>query len=331
MSPNNSHQAAMLLLMMGEEQAAEVLRHIDPDSVEKIGMAMASISEVNHEQANAVVSRFQETMEAQTSFGVGVSGYVRQMLVSSLGEDRGKTLADRVLGEDEAMEIDSLRWMDRDTIVHMLRDEHPQIVAITLAHMPQDQAAYIIKQLPSALQDDVVLRIATLEKVPQAAMRELQDILQNKLQLSGNFKSKAIDGASTAAGIINSLGGDAGKRIITSLEKTDEKLTERLKDLMFVFANLVQITDKGMQLLLREVSTDLLTIALKGADEKVRDKIFKNMSKRAGEMLLEDMEARGPVKLSEVETAQKEILTIARRMAEEGAISLGSNGDDYVQ
>lgn len=331
MSTDNSHQAAMLLLMMGEEQAAEVLRHIDSDSVEKIGMAMAAIREVNHEQAEAVVSRFQETMESQTSLGVGVSGYVRQMLVSSLGADRGKTLADRVLGDDEPLEIDSLRWMDLDTVVHMLRDEHPQIVAITLAHMPQDQAAFIIKQLPSALQDDVVLRIATLEKVPQAAMRELQDILRNKMQLSGNFKSKAIDGATTAAGIMNSLGGEVGNRIISSLEKTDGKLTEKLKDLMFVFANLVQVTDKGMQLMLREVSTDLLTVALKGADEKVREKVFKNMSKRAGEMLLEDMEARGPVKLSEVETAQKEILVIARRLAEDGTISLGNGGDDYVQ
>ncbi|MEO6699691.1 MAG: flagellar motor switch protein FliG [Paraperlucidibaca sp.] len=330
-SPSSSHQAAMLLLMMGEEQAAEVLRHIDSDSVEKIGMAMAAIREVNHEQAEAVVSRFQETIESQTSLGVGVSGYVRKVLMSSLGEDRGKTLADRVLGDDEPLEIDSLRWMDLDTVVHMLRDEHPQIVAITLAHMSQDQAAYIVKQLPVALQDDVVLRIATLEKIPQAAMRELQDILHNKMQLSGNFKSKAIDGASTAASIINNLGGDVGKRIISSLEKTDSKLTEKLKDLMFVFANLVQVTDKGMQLLLREVSTDLLTVALKGADEKVRDKLFRNMSKRAGEMLLEDMEARGPVKLSEVETAQKEIITIARRLAEDGTISLGGNGDDYVQ
>lgn len=331
MSTNNSHQAAMLLLMMGEEQAAAVLRHIDSESVEKIGMAMAAIREVNHEQAEAVVTRFQENIESQTSLGVGVPGYVRKMLVSSLGADRGKTLADRVLGDDEPLEIDSLRWMDLDTVVHMLRDEHPQIVAITLAHMPQDQAAYIIKQLPIALQDDIVMRIATLEKIPQAAMRELQDILHNKMQLSGNFKSKAIDGATTAASIINNLGGELGKRIIASLEKTDGKLTEKLKDLMFVFANLIQVTDKGLQLLMREVSTDLLTVALKGADENVRDKIFRNMSKRAGEMLREDMEARGPVKLSEVETAQKEIIVIARRLAEDGTISLGSNGDDYVQ
>lgn len=330
MDTPSSHDAALLLLMMGEEQAAEVLRHLDSASVEKIGLAMAAIRGVKHEQADEVIGRFMQTMDDQTHLGVGVPSYVRQVLVSSLGEEKGRTLADRVLGEDEPLEIETLRWLDLDTIVQMLRDEHPQIIAITLAHMPQTEAAYIIKKLPKELQEDIVVRIATMDKVPQSALRELQDILRNKLKISGSFKSKTIDGARTAAVLIGGLGKEASTRIIDSLEKTDKPLVDKLKDLMFIFDNLESLSNKGMQLLLRDVSNDTLAVALKGASDGVRDKVFANMSKRAGEMLREDMEAKGPVKLSDVEAAQKEIILVARRLAEEGTIQLDSGGDEYV-
>lgn len=330
-APPGSEQAAMLLLMLGEDRAAEVLKYVGSEAVEKIGMAMAGIREVNNDQALAVIDNFGQALRAHTPLGVGVPDYVRQVLVTTLGEQQGRNLADRVLGDAQPVEIDSLRWLEFDTVVHMLRDEHPQIIAITLAHMAKDQAAMILDRLSPELQEDVVLRIATLEKIPQAALVELQNILRTKLSLSGSFKSKAIDGAKTVAGIMNCVGSATEHRIIEALNKADTSLTAKIQDLMFVFDNLISLDDKGMQLLLREVASDTLALALKGAVEPMREKVFKNMSKRAGEILLDDMETRGPVKMSEVESAQKDIVAAARRLAEAGQIMLASGRDDYVE
>jgi len=326
-----SQQAAMLLLMMGEEKAAEVLRYVDSAEVERISMAMAAIRDVDNKVAETVIDRFQDALEKQTPLGVGVPSYVRNVLKDSLGEDKGRTLADKVLGDEHPLEMDSLRWLDLDTLVHLLKDEHPQILAITLAHMAEEQAAYIIGKLDPEIQEDVVMRIASMDKIPQAALQELQGILKNKISLSSSFKSKTIDGVSTAAGIMNSLGKESEHRLLDAIARQDAKLSEKVQELMFIFGNLADLDNKGMQQLLREIPSDLLTVALKGADEKVKAKFFSNMSKRAGEMLREDMEARGAVKLSEVETAQKEILMAAKRLAEAGTIVLGKGTDDYVE
>lgn len=328
---SGSEQAALLLLMLGEEKAADVLSHISAREVERIGAAMANIRGVDSTRAEAVFASFQQELAAQTSLGVGVPGYVRKLLVSTMGDQRGATLADRLLGDEEPVEIDSLRWMECDALVQMLEDEHPQIIAVTLAHLDQTQAAKVIERLPPDVQDDVIYRIATMDRIPQSAMQQLQSALKNKLSISSSFKSKEIDGARTAANIINYMDTDAEARVMEVLGKEDAKLKDRVQDLMFVFGNLVDVDDKGMQLLLREVSSDMLTVALKGAEPAVRSKIFNNMSKRAREMLEEDMDAKGPVKVSEVEEAQKQILEVARRLAEEGQISLGKGGDDYVE
>jgi len=326
-----SQQAAMLLLMMGEEKAAEVLRYVDAAEVERISMAMAAIREVDNKAAETVIDRFTDALDKQTPLGMGVPDYVRTVLKDSLGEDKGRTLADKVLGDEHPLEIDSLRWLDLDTLVHLLKDEHPQIPAITLAHMAEDQAAYIIGKLDPAIQEDVVLRIASMDKIPQTAIQELQTILKNKISLSSSFKSKTIDGVSTAAGIMNSLGKESEHRLLDAIARQDAKLSEKVQELMFIFGNLADLDNKGMQLLLREVPSDLLTVALKGADEKVKAKFFANMSKRAGEMLREDMESRGAVKLSEVEAAQKEILMAAKRLAEAGTIVIGKSSEGYVE
>ncbi len=326
-----SEQAALLLLMLGEVQAAEVLRHVDAEEVEKIGTAMAAISSVDSERADAVYQSFQRDLPEQTPLGVGVPNYVRKLLVSTMGDQKGSTLADKLLGGEEPLEIDSLRWMELDTVVQMLRDEHPQIIAITLAHLEKDKAASIIGKLPEELQDDVVFRIATMDRIPQEALRQLQSTLKNKLSLSASFKSKAVDGAKTAADIINFLGVQVGDRMLDIIGSSDQALRDRVQELMFVFSNLASVDNKGMQMLLREISTDLLSVALKGAEEPVRDKIFANMSSRAKEMLLEDMEAKGPVKISDVEAAQKEILEVARRLAENGQITLSSGGEEFVE
>lgn len=330
MSVRGDEKAALLLLMLGEEQAAKVLQYVDGGDVERIGTAMAAIRNVDNHKAEAIVDEFHRALVNETSLGVGVSGYVRKVLTNTLGEQKGATLADRVLGDEAPTEIDSLRWLDNDALVQMLKDEHPQIIAITLTHMEQSQAAQVLKALPAELQDNVVLRIANMHTIPQAAMKQLQNVLKKKLSITTTFKSSTVDGAMAAANIINGLGADAETRIFEALSKADEKLCERVQDLMFVFANLVKIPDKGIQVLLREVSSDILPTALKGAEEKVREKILGNMSKRAREMVEEDMAARGPIKLSEVEAAQKEILAVARKLAESGQIDLGKGGEDYV-
>lgn len=330
-SISGSQQAAVLLLMMGEDKAAEVLRHVGYEEVEKIGVAMAAIRDVDSAHAAAVCNRFQQELTQQTSLGVGAQGYMRNLLVNTMGEQTGSTLADRLLGAKPSREFDSLKWMELDTIVQILRDEHPQIIAITLAHLDQAQAAKILGQLSSDVQEDVLYRIANMDKVPEAAMQQLQSTLKAKLDVSTSFKATAIDGASTAAGILNALDNETEMRILETLAKSDESLRVRLEELMFVFANLAELDNKGMQLLLREITSEQLAVALKGADETLREKVYGNMSKRAREILVEDMEARGPIKISDVEEAQKAILEIAKKMADEGQISLGSSSDGYLE
>ena len=328
---SGSEKAAMLLLMMGEDKAAEVLRHVSSDEVERIGMAMAAIKDVHLEQAVSVIDTFEVDLAEQLPLALGLPNYVRNVLVNTLGDSNGKTLADKVLGDEQTLEISSLRWLDLDTVVHMLKEEHPQIIAITLAHMDQSQAGYVLDKLEQSLQEDVVMRIATMDKIPQAAIVELQEILDKKLAISSSFKSKQIDGSKLIAGIIKGLSTESETRVVEMLAKTDPAMAERIKELMFVFDNLLDIDDKGIQRLLRDVPGDTLTVALKGANPLMRDKVFKNMSKRAGEMLNEDMESRGPVKLSEVEVAQKEMVGIARALAEAGEINLGGKGEDLVE
>ncbi|CAA0090745.1 Flagellar motor switch protein FliG [Zhongshania aliphaticivorans] len=327
---NGSEKAALFLLMLGEEQASKVLKFVEPYEVERIGTAMASIRSVDNSLAEAVVDDFRSALHQETSLGVGVQGYVRKLFTSTLGDQKGSTLADRVLGDEESQEMSSLRWLEPEALLHMLQDEHPQIIAITMAHMDQAQAVAVLKQMPANLQDDIVMRIANMKTIPQSAMRQLQSVLKKKLSVTATFKNRKIDGAMTVAGIMNGLDPDAEERILEAVAKENQTLSERIQDLMFVFGNLISIPDKGIQLLLREVSSDVLPVALKGADEAVREKLLGNMSKRAREMLVEDMESRGPMKLSDVEAAQKDILAIARKLADAGQIDLGRGGDDYV-
>lgn len=323
-------KAALLLLMMGENYAAKVLQHISPDDVERIGSAMANIKRVDNQRAVEVVKDFHESAASENSLAVGVQSYVRKMFTNALGEQKGGSLAKRVLGDEAGSEMDELRWVEPEALMQMLKDEHPQMIAITLAHLEQEQAGKVLAQFPEAVQNDVVYRVANMKTIPDAAMTQLQNVLKKKLSVTAKLKSRDIDGAAAAAGIINGLDSDAETRILDSVAKNNQELSAKIQDLMFVFSNLINISDKGMQQLLREVSSDLLPIALKGASEEVREKILRNMSKRAREMLVDDMEVRGPIKISEVEQAQKEILTIARSLADSGQIDLGRGGDDYI-
>jgi flagellar motor switch protein FliG len=326
-------RAAILLLSLGEQAAAEVLKHMAPKEVQKIGAAMAALSNVSRDQVGTVLETFTKEIENQTAIGVGSDEYIRKVLVQALGQDKAGGVIDRILLGGSSKGLEALKWMDPRAVAELIRLEHPQIIAIILSYLDCDQAADIIVHFPERVRTDVIQRIATLDGIQPSALQELNEIMEK--QFSGNntsnVKSSSVGGVKAAANILNLTEASKQTDIIAKIKEGDEKLAQQIEDLMFVFEDLVEIDDRGIQALLREISSDSLIIALKGADETMKEKIFKNMSKRAAEMLRDDLEVRPPVRLSEVETAQKEILGVARRLSESGEIALGGKGgEQYV-
>jgi flagellar motor switch protein FliG len=326
------HRAAVLLLSLGETEAAEVLKHMSAREVQKLGAAMARMGPVSTEQAQQVISSFVTELDGQTSLGVGADEYVRRVLAGALGDDKADRLIDRILVGSQTKGLDALKWMDARAIADLVRNEHPQIVAIVLAYLEPDQAAEVLGLLPERARADVVMRIATLEGIPPNALSELDEIMERQFSGNSNLKASSVGGVKVAANILNFLDSGAETELMEVVRSQDETLSERIEDLMFVFDDLATLDDRSMQRLLREVPGDRLPVALKGAESKVRDKITANISKRAAEMLMEDLEARGPVKVSDVEAAQKEILALARQLADSGELTLGSKGggEEYV-
>ncbi|WP_051749031.1 flagellar motor switch protein FliG [Nevskia soli] len=323
-------RAAILLMSLGESEAAEVLKHLGAKDVQKVGQAMASLSNVSREHATEVVERFVDELENQTSLGVGADDYVRRVLVGALGEGKANGLIDRILLGRNSKGLEALKWMETRAVADLVRNEHPQIVAIVLAYLDPDQAADILAQLPERMRGDVLMRIARLDGIQPAALRELDEIMEKQFSGGSNIKSSSVGGIKVAANILNLMDSAAEGTIIAAISEADSDLGLKIQDLMFVFDDLADVDDRGIQALLREANNDMLGMALKGADPRVREKFMKNMSKRAAEMLNEDMEAKGPVRLADVEAAQKEILAAARRLAEAGEIQLGGKGEEFV-
>lgn len=324
-------RAAILLMALGEQAAASILQHMNPKEVQKVGAAMAALTNISTSQVETVMSDFVQTVENQTALGIGSEEYIRKVMVAALGEDKAESLMDRILTGATTKGLEALKWMDSKAVAEIIRHEHPQIIAIVLSYLDSDQSAQVLGMLPERMRSDILMRIASLDSIHPSALRELDDILEKQFIGNNNVKSSSVGGTRTAANILNFIDASEGNQIMDAIKESDADLGQKIEDLMFVFDNLVEVEDRGIQALLREVSSDSLILALKGADEAVKDKIFKNMSKRASEMLREDLEAKGPVRLSEVEAAQKEILAIARRMAESGEIVLGGQGgEEYV-
>lgn len=328
---NGVDRAAILLLSLGEEKAAKVLTHMDPKEVQKIGIAMAEVNNISKDQVDHVVTDFIRTAEKHTSIGLGKDDYIRNMLVSALGENKATKVIDRILLGGNTKGLETLKWMDPRAVSELIRHEHPQIIAIVLAYLEPDQAGEVLGLLQERVRVDVVMRIATLDGIMPTALNELNAIMEKHFEGQSNIKSANVGGVKAAANILNTMDSATEVEVIDNVKEIDTDLGDKIQDLMFVFDNLVDVDERGIQTLLREISSDSLILALKGADDRLKDKFFSNMSKRASEMLREDLEAKGPVKLSEVENAQKEILGIARRMAEAGDISLGGKGaEEYV-
>jgi flagellar motor switch protein FliG len=323
-------QAAILLMSLGETDAAEVLKHMGPKEVQKVGMAMAQMRDISKDDVSGVLNNFIDAVGSQNGLGVGNDDYIRAMLTQALGNDKAASLIDRILIGGNTTGLDTLKWMEPRAVGDIIRYEHPQIQAIVISYLDPDQSAEILAALDPKVRLDVMMRVATLETIQPQALQELNDILEKQFSGSSLAQTSRIGGIKRAADIMNFMDRSIESSLLESIKETDPDLATTIEDLMFVFDNLKEVDDRGIQALLREVSSEVLVVALKGADEEVKDKIFKNMSKRAAELLQDDLEAKGPVKVSEVEGAQKDIISIARRMAEAGEITLGGSGEEMM-
>jgi flagellar motor switch protein FliG len=327
---SGTERAAIFLMTLGEQTAAEVLKHMGAKDVQRVGTAMAQLENVSRDEVQGILADFTRTVENQTSVGIGSDDYVRKVLVQALGEDKAGGLIDRILLGRSSKGLEALKWMEPRAIAEMIRLEHPQIISIVLAYIDSDQAAAVLQHLPEWLRADVIMRIATLDGIQPSALSELDEIMEKQFAGNAGSQSSSFGGPKVAADILNFMDGSAESAVMEHVKKVDEALGARIEDLMFVFDNLIEIDDRGMQDLLREVPQDKLLLALKGADDALKAKVFRNMSQRAAEILRDDLEARGPVRLAEVEAAQKEVLAIARRMSDEGRLALGGKGEEYV-
>lgn len=322
--------AAVLLMSLGEAEAAQILKHMGPKEVQRVGTAMATLKNITQDQVEAVMLDFLESVGKQTGMGIGSDTFIKNMLTEALGQDKANSLIDRILVGGNTTGLDTLKWMDGRAVAELIRFEHPQIQAIVLSYLESDQAAEVLGVLDEKVRLDVIMRVASLETIQPQALQELNDILEKQFSGNASTKTSKIGGVKCAADIMNFIDTNIEADLMDSIKEIDADLGVEIEDLMFVFDNLKDVDDKGIQTLLREVSSDVLIIALKGADTELQEKIFKNMSKRAAELLRDDLEAKGPVKVSEVEVSQKEILTIARRLSDSGEISLGGSGEAMI-
>jgi flagellar motor switch protein FliG len=330
MSEAGVERSAILLMSIGEDEAVEVFKHLGPKEVHRLGTAMAKLTQVSRDQVAEVLREFRKDAQQQTSIGGASDAYIRSVLTKALGSERASNLIDGIPQGNDDAGIERLKWMDAASVAELIKNEHPQITATILVHLEADQAGAVLSAFPERLRNDVMLRIATFEGVQPSALRDLNEVLSQLLAGADRGKKSTRGGVEVAAEILNHLGGTLEASVSAHLREVDPDLAQKIQDKMFVFENLLDLDDRAIQLLLREIQSETLVVALKGTSEELRQKVFKNMSQRAAEMLRDDLDAKGPVRLSEVEAEQREILRIVRRLAEEGQIVLGGRGDDNL-
>ncbi|MEK9804575.1 MAG: flagellar motor switch protein FliG [Curvibacter sp.] len=322
--------AAVLLMSLGEEEAAEVFKHLSPKEVQKLGEAIARTKSITRERVDEVVTKFTNIAAAQSLLVSDSGDYVRSVLKRALGDDKAALLIDRILQGGDVSGIESLKWMDPLSVAELLRNEHPQIVAAILVHLDYDQAADILKNLTERQRNEVMLRIATMEGIQPTALKDLNEVLFKVLAGGDKIRKASLGGIKTAAEMINLMGTVIEGTVLESIRGHDPELAQKIMDKMFVFDDVMKLDDKAIQMILKEVASESLIVALKGASPELRDKFLSNMSSRAAESLREDLESRGPMRLSEVEAQQKEILKIVRRLADEGQIVIAGGADDAM-
>jgi flagellar motor switch protein FliG len=328
MDDKGIENAAILLMSLGEEEASEVFKHLSPKEVQALGETIAKLKVIKRAQVEQVLEKFDLVAETHSTLVTDTDEYVRAVLRKALGEDKANLLLDRILQGSDVSSIESLKWMDAASVAELLRNEHPQIIAAILAHLDFDQTSSVLKLFTERGRNEVLIRIATLDGIQPTALKDLNEVMSHILAGGERMKKSSLGGAKTAAEIINMMGSSVEASVLDYIREADSDLAQKIMDNMFTFDDVNKIDDKGIQAVLKEVQSESLIVALKGASADLREKIFRNMSSRAAETLREDLETRGPVRLSEVEAEQKEMLKIVRRLVDEGQIVLAGGGDD---
>ena len=326
-----TQKSAILMMLLGEEEASEIIRNLSPKEVQHLGSAMYSVQGLDQDTVNKVLDEFLEIIKQQTSLGLGSDSYIRNVLTKALGTDKAQSVLGRITPTSSNRPIEILDWMDARAIAEMVLDEHPQIISLIISYLEPSVGADVMNMLPVDLQADVIRRVATLETVQPDALRELEMVMQRKFAANTSLRASQVGGVKAAAALMNFTQQDTEQRIMKVLGKDDKDLMQAIQENMFLFENLIESDDRSLQTLLRSVETEDIVVAMKGADEALRDKLFACMSSRAAANIMDEMEALGPVRLTEVQDAQKAIINVARRLSDEGAIVLaGRGGDDFV-
>jgi flagellar motor switch protein FliG len=326
----STQRAAVLMLLLGEQQASDIIRYLNPKEVQSLGAAMVSVADLSQEAVNVVLDEFVATLKKQTSLGLGTSDYVEKVLKRALGPDKAASVLGRIMPGQGSKGLEILKWMDARSIAEMIRSEHPQVTAIILSVLEYDVAADVLNFLPPEVRAEVIQRVASLETVQPSAMEELESIMKAQFSNNSSAKSSSFGGVKAAAKIMNFVKVDLESQVMAGLNALDPDITQRIQDNMFTFENLVSVDNRGIQTLMRGVEPDMLMTALKGAPEFVKEKFFDNMSSRARVMFIDEMEGKGPLRIADVEEAQKNIMRLARKMSDAGELVLVGRGDDFV-
>lgn len=329
-SMTSTEQAAIIVLLLGEQQASDIIKYLNPREVQALGSAMMSVADIPQESVNAVLDDFVQTIKKQTNLGLGTNEYVETVFKRALGEDKASTVLGRILPGASSKGLEILRWMDPRAITDMISGEHPQVIAIILSVLEYDIAADVLNFLPAEKRAEILQRVANLESVQPSAMEELERIMKQQFSSNSSAKSSSFGGVKTAAKIMNFVKVDLESKIMGDLSAIDEDIMLKIQDNMFTFDNLSMVDNKAIQVLMRNVDQDMLMVALKGAGEEVKEKFFDNMSQRARAMFVDDMESKGPMRISDVEDAQKTIMRLARKLSDAGELVLAGRGDDFV-
>jgi flagellar motor switch protein FliG len=325
-----TQKSAILMMLLGEEEAAEILKNLSPREVQHLGGAMYAVRNTDQQAVNAVLDEFLAIIKKQTSLGLGAGNYIRNVLNRALGEDKAQSVLSRITPASSERPIEILDWMDARSITELLQDEHPQIIALVTSYLDYSQASDVLNLLPEDLQAEIIQRIATLETVDPQALRELEQVMQTKFKANTSLRSTKVGGIKAAAKIMNFTKANTEKRILTAIKRNDKDLMQAIQDNMFTFDNLGMSDDRSLQTLLRSVEPEDLIMALKGAPEDLQTKLFGCMSTRAAANIKDEMDVLGPVRLTEVQTAQKKIIESARKMSDEGTIVLAGRGGDEM-
>jgi flagellar motor switch protein FliG len=328
MTDTGVEDAAIMLMSIGEEAASEVFKHLMPKEVQRLGETISKLKAVPRERYDAVVENFIALAGAEHMLVADSDEYVRSVLRKALGEEKASLLLERIMAGNDVTGIESLKWMEAQSVAELLRNEHPQIVAAILVHLEYDQTSQVLKLLPDRMRNEVLMRVATLDGIQPAALKDLNEVLSNVLSGSDRTRKSQLGGVKSAAEILNMMGSSVETSVLDYIRESDGDLAQNIMDNMFTFDDMIKLDDKAIQMVLKEVQSESLVISLKGATPELRERIFKNMSSRAAETLREDLETRGPVRVTDVEAEQKEMLKIVRRLVEEGEISLGGGSDD---